>query len=64
VDLLEALAQVIGMHSGHLFILTHQGALVKRFKPHLASILDIDIDPGGDFIATASVDGARPCSYV
>ena len=37
------------------------GKRLKSFKPHMASIVDVAMDPLGEFIGTASIDGA---SYV
>ena len=35
------------------------GKRIKSYKPHLASIVDIEFDETGEFIATASIDGAH-----
>ena len=34
------------------------GKRLKSFKPHMASIVDVVIDPLGEFVGTASIDGA------
>lgn len=33
------------------------GKRLKSFKPHMASIVDVVVDPLGEFIGTASIDG-------
>ena len=40
----------------HIVDLT--GKRFKSFKPHMASIADVAIDPLGEFVGTASIDGA------
>lgn len=40
-----------------MHILDLTGKRIKSYKPHLASIVDIEFDETGDFIATASIDG-------
>ncbi|KAF9004353.1 hypothetical protein BDQ17DRAFT_1241222 [Cyathus striatus] len=47
----------LGTHAGIIHILTLDGTRIKSYKPHLASILDITIDPTGDFVGSASIDG-------
>ena len=39
----------------HIVELT--GKRLKSFKPHMASIVDVAMDPSGEFIGTASIDG-------
>jgi len=39
------------------------GKRLRSFKFHMASIVDIAMDPLGEFIGTASIDGAS-CVYV
>jgi hypothetical protein len=40
-------------------MLSYEGSKIGSFRPHAASINDIKIDEDGDFVATASVEGAR-----
>lgn len=40
-----------------MHILDLSGKRLKSYKPHLASIVDIEFDETGDFVATASIDG-------
>ncbi|RXW18809.1 hypothetical protein EST38_g7044 [Candolleomyces aberdarensis] len=47
----------LGTHAGIVHILDLTGKRIKSYKPHLASIVDIEFDETGDFIATASIDG-------
>ncbi|KAH7884097.1 hypothetical protein F5I97DRAFT_1814387 [Phlebopus sp. FC_14] len=61
----------LGTHSGIVHVLDMSGNRIKSFKPHQASISDIEMDITGDFIATASIDGqvvvhslSTPESYV
>ena len=44
----------------HIVDLT--GTRLKSFKPHMASIVDIVMDPLGEFIGSASIDGAS-CAH-
>ena len=39
------------------------GKRLKSFKPHMASIVDVIMDPLGEFVGTASIDGML-CAYV
>ena len=45
----------------HIVDLT--GKRLKSFKPHMASIVDVVMDPSGEFIGTASIDGVL-CVHV
>ncbi len=54
---LSILYQALGTHGGNVFILDFQGDVVKRFKSHRASVMDLSIDNGSEFIGSASVDG-------
>lgn len=45
-----------------IYILDVEGNLVKGFRSHSASILDLDIDSSSEFVASASIDGELPCS--
>ncbi|KAF6748944.1 vacuolar protein sorting 41 [Ephemerocybe angulata] len=47
----------LGTHAGIVHVLDLTGKRLKSYKPHLASIVDIEFDETGDFIATASIDG-------
>lgn len=47
----------LGTHSGIVHILDLTGTRIKSYKPHQASILDIQLDATADFVATASMDG-------
>ena len=42
-----------------MHVVDFTGKRLKSFKPHMASIVDIVMDPLGEFIGTASIDGAR-----
>jgi len=42
---------------GMVHVLDLTGTIIKSFRPHSASVLDMCIDDTGDFVATASVDG-------
>ncbi|KAL4076442.1 hypothetical protein V8B97DRAFT_1921758 [Scleroderma yunnanense] len=46
-----------GTHSGIVHVLDLTGKRVKSFKPHQASVNDIEMDSTADFVATASIDG-------
>ncbi|KAH7104664.1 vacuolar protein sorting-associated protein 41 [Auriculariales sp. MPI-PUGE-AT-0066] len=48
---------VVGTHMGMVHILDLTGKVIKSYRPHSASVLDICVDSTGDFVATASVDG-------
>lgn len=47
----------LGTHGGMIYILDVDGNLVKGFRLHTASILDLVIDSASDFVAAASMDG-------
>ncbi|KAK0565354.1 Vacuolar protein sorting-associated protein 41 [Tilletia horrida] len=47
----------MGTHAGMIYVLDVQGNLVKGFRSHSASILDIDIDSTNEFVASAGMDG-------
>ncbi|GAC74618.1 vacuolar assembly/sorting protein VPS41 [Moesziomyces antarcticus T-34] len=47
----------LGTHAGMIYILDINGNLVKGFRLHTASILDVVIDNTSDFVAAASMDG-------
>ncbi|PWN54103.1 hypothetical protein IE53DRAFT_39224 [Violaceomyces palustris] len=47
----------LGTHGGMVYILDVEGNLVKGFRSHTASILDLDIDSTSEFVASASMDG-------
>lgn len=47
----------VGTHAGMIFVLDFQGTLVKGFKSHTASVLDLDIDSTMEFVAAAGMDG-------
>ncbi len=47
----------LGTHAGMIYILDIDGNLVKGFRLHTASILDLVIDNTSDFVAAASMDG-------
>lgn len=49
--------QALGTHNGVVYILNHRIELIKRFRPHSATIYDIKIEVAEQFIATASMDG-------
>jgi WD40 repeat protein len=40
-----------------VYILNHRIELIKRFRPHSATIYDIKIEVAEQFVATASMDG-------
>lgn len=48
----------MGTHNGAIFILDFDGNVIKRFRPHLATINDLSIDTSSEFVASASMDGA------
>ncbi len=39
-------------------MLSYDGSKIGSYRPHTATINDIEIDEDGDFVATASVEGA------
>jgi vacuolar protein sorting-associated protein 41 len=45
-------------------ILDLAGKRIKSFKPHGASVCDVNMDSGAEFVATASMDGktSQPAS--
>lgn len=47
----------LGTHAGMIFIVDFQGNLIKGFRSHTASVLDIDIDSTMEFVAAAGMDG-------
>ncbi|PLW31539.1 hypothetical protein PCANC_17130 [Puccinia coronata f. sp. avenae] len=47
----------LGTHNGVVYILNHRIELIKRFRPHSATIYDIKIEVAEQFVATASMDG-------
>ncbi|UZJ51584.1 hypothetical protein CBS101457_000904 [Exobasidium rhododendri] len=47
----------LGTHSGAIYILDEQGNLIKGFRSHTASVLDLVIDSTSDFIGSAGMDG-------
>lgn len=47
----------IGTHAGMVFILDLSGDLIKGFRSHSASVLDLDIDSTQEFVAAAGMDG-------
>ncbi|EAU82714.2 vacuolar protein sorting 41 [Coprinopsis cinerea okayama7 len=47
----------LGTHAGIVHIMDLTGKRLKSYKPHLASIVDIEFDETGDWVATASIDG-------
>ncbi|KIJ69735.1 hypothetical protein HYDPIDRAFT_120723 [Hydnomerulius pinastri MD-312] len=47
----------LGTHSGIVHVLDLTGNRVKSFKPHQASVSDMEMDSTADFVATASIDG-------
>ncbi|KIJ13328.1 hypothetical protein PAXINDRAFT_81370 [Paxillus involutus ATCC 200175] len=61
----------LGTHSGIVHVLDLTGKRIKSFKPHQASVSDVEMDSTADFVATASIDGqvvvhslSSPESYV
>jgi hypothetical protein len=38
-------------------VLDHTGRQEKRFQPHFASVLQVDVDATSDYVASASLDG-------
>ena len=47
----------VGTHAGMVFILDLSGNLIKGFRSHSASVLDLDIDSTQEFVAAAGMDG-------
>ena len=43
-----------------MHVLDLTGKRIKSFKPHQASVSDIEMDSTADFVATASIDGTLP----
>jgi hypothetical protein len=54
--------QAFGTHGGIVHVVDLTGKRLKSFKPHMASIVDVVMDPLGEFIGTASIDGVS-CAY-
>lgn len=48
---------LLGTHAGMLFVFNLSCELIKAFRSHTASIADISVDDGQDFVAAASIDG-------
>ncbi|GAA5979343.1 hypothetical protein JCM10908_002888 [Rhodotorula pacifica] len=48
---------IVGSHNGMIFVLSPEGRLLKRFRPHSATINDLSIDSTGEFVGSASMDG-------
>ncbi|KAG6330412.1 hypothetical protein ID866_8678 [Astraeus odoratus] len=53
----EVPRQAVGTHSGIVHVLDLTGKRVKSFKPHQASVSDMEMDSTADFVATSSIDG-------
>ena len=51
------LSQALGTHNGVVHVLDHNGERIKSFRPHSASINDIQLDTYGEFVASAAMDG-------
>ncbi|KAI6166436.1 hypothetical protein EDD17DRAFT_1471219 [Pisolithus thermaeus] len=47
----------VGTHGGIVHVLDMTGKRIKSYKPHQASISDMEMDNTADFVATASIDG-------
>ncbi|KAF8555539.1 vacuolar protein sorting-associated protein 41 [Imleria badia] len=47
----------LGTHGGIVHVFNLTGERIKSFKPHQASVSDIEMDSTADFVATASIDG-------
>ncbi|KAF8432996.1 hypothetical protein L210DRAFT_3557295 [Boletus edulis BED1] len=47
----------LGTHGGLVHVFNLTGERIKSFKPHQASVSDIEVDSTADFVATASIDG-------
>lgn len=41
-----------------ILVLSPDGRLLKRFRPHSATINDLSIDSTGEYVGSASMDGA------
>ncbi|KAG0655802.1 Vacuolar protein sorting-associated protein 41 [Rhodotorula mucilaginosa] len=48
---------IVGSHNGMIFVLSPEGRLLKRFRPHSATINDLSIDSTGEYVGSASMDG-------
>ncbi|BGP29523.1 Vacuolar protein sorting-associated protein 41 [Rhodotorula toruloides] len=48
---------ILGTHNGAVYVLSPEGKLIKRFRPHSAMINDLSIDSTCEFVASASMDG-------
>jgi len=44
------------MEASYIYIVDLTGKRLKSFKPHMASIIDVVMDPLGEFVGTASID--------
>ena len=55
------LDQIVGSHNGMIFVLSPEGRLLNRFRPHSATINDLSIDSTGEYVGSASMDGASAC---
>lgn len=51
--------QALGTHNGVVHVLDFHGNRVKSYRPHTVTVNDICIDSEGEFVATASADGAH-----
>lgn len=49
--------QALGTHNGMVHVLTYEGSKVNSFRPHAASVTDIQLDEDNDFVATTSMEG-------
>ncbi|CAO1634395.1 unnamed protein product [Parajaminaea phylloscopi] len=47
----------LGTHAGMVFIIDFSGNLIKAFRSHTASVLDLSIDSANEFVAAAGMDG-------
>ncbi|OAX39598.1 vacuolar protein sorting-associated protein 41 [Rhizopogon vinicolor AM-OR11-026] len=47
----------LGTHNGIVHVLDLTGKRIKSYKPHQASVSDMEFDSTADFVATASIDG-------
>lgn len=50
--------QIMGTDSGYVFLLSFEGHVLRRFRPHRAAVLAISVDEGCESIGSASIDGA------
>ncbi|KWU41462.1 vacuolar protein sorting-associated protein 41, partial [Rhodotorula sp. JG-1b] len=48
---------IVGSHNGMIFVLSPEGRLLNRFRPHSATINDLSIDSTGEYVGSASMDG-------